>query len=161
VTAALAALQDTGVPITDPDADTTRIEIWTRSTRCRPPARTASTTTATATWTPPIRAATRRRLLEQAPDLICDDGLDNDGDGLADSADPGCLWQLSPDESPACDDGVDNDGDGGTDWDGTPPDPQCADRPYSNNERPAACGLGPELALLALPLARLRRRSRA
>ena len=55
----------------------------------------------------------------------CSDGLDNDGDGFADDADPGC-------ESPAdlfekiatlaCDDGVDNDGDGAIDV----ADPGCA-----------------------------------
>jgi hypothetical protein len=49
----------------------------------------------------------------------CDDGADNDGDGLSDLADPGCLSQVSgPSEDnllPACDDGFDNDNDGKTD----------------------------------------------
>jgi hypothetical protein len=57
--------------------------------------------------------------LPEAPD--CDDGLDNDGDGLTDfSDDPGCddVTDLS-ERSPllACDDGADNDGDGGVDFD--------------------------------------------
>lgn len=34
----------------------------------------------------------------------CGDGLDNDGDGLADAADPGCASPAHPDESPACND---------------------------------------------------------
>ena len=58
-------------------------------------------------------------LLETDVGLVrhCDDGLDNDGDGLADfPADPGCSGLLDPSEhepSLPCDDGVDNgDGDG-------------------------------------------------
>jgi hypothetical protein len=46
----------------------------------------------------------------------CNDGLDNDGDGLADSLDPDCATALqrteSPIDEPTCTDGVDNDGDG-------------------------------------------------
>jgi hypothetical protein len=57
----------------------------------------------------------------------CSDGVDNDGDGQIDSADPGCS---SPNddseggggETPRCQDGVDNDGDGQTDMD----DPDCS-----------------------------------
>ena len=46
----------------------------------------------------------------------CTDGMDNDGDMLADAADPGCATGRSPNsENPACNDGVDNDGDGLTD----------------------------------------------
>jgi hypothetical protein len=56
-------------------------------------------------------------------DPKCDDGLDNDGDGLVD-------W--------------DGFGSGN-------PDPQCVDRPWRNGEGPSACGLGLELLLL-LPL---------
>jgi hypothetical protein len=108
-----------------------------------------------------------------ACDMACDDGLDNDGDGLFDyredgSGDPGCFhpnWN----ESPACNDGLDNDGDGRIDFDGdpsglgegpAPPDPECEGRPWRRSERRSACGLGWELSLL-LPLlaARARRRS--
>jgi hypothetical protein len=49
----------------------------------------------------------------------CGDGIDNDGDGLADAADPGCDdLEDASERSPlyACDDGIDNDGDGGTDY---------------------------------------------
>lgn len=45
----------------------------------------------------------------------CADGLDNDGDGLSDLADPGCSDSSDDDESDgtsACQDGLDNDGDG-------------------------------------------------
>jgi len=56
----------------------------------------------------------------------CDDGVDNDGDGLVDyPEDPGCTSDIDPSENdPAriCDDGIDNDGDGATDY---PADPGC------------------------------------
>jgi hypothetical protein len=49
---------------------------------------------------------------------ICDDGLDDDGDGLIDAVDPGCADWLDNDEtSPLlpCDNGLDDDLDGGID----------------------------------------------
>ncbi|UCE87149.1 MAG: multicopper oxidase domain-containing protein, partial [Deltaproteobacteria bacterium] len=59
----------------------------------------------------------------------CNDGVDNDGDGLVDFAggDPGCdsatdLGERTP--SRRCDDGIDNDGDGLVDFSGG--DPGCA-----------------------------------
>ncbi len=66
----------------------------------------------------------------------CNDGLDNDGDGLGDDTDPGC--ESSSDDSeepnpfplPACADGLDNDGDGQTDY---PDDPGCT-RAFDDNE---------------------------
>lgn len=44
----------------------------------------------------------------------CSDGVDNDGDGLTDSADPGCLVEtrFSVSCNSLCGDGYDNDGDG-------------------------------------------------
>ena len=61
---------------------------------------------------------------------LCDDGLDNDGDGAVDYPDdPGCVAPDSIREDPPCDDGLDNDGDGLIDWDGAGvahPDPECA-----------------------------------
>jgi len=67
-------------------------------------------------------------------DNNCNDGIDNDGDGLIDSADPGCelngnLEAPDPD-FPECSDHVDNDGDGETDF---PADPGC-DSPEDNRE---------------------------
>ncbi|MEM9488923.1 MAG: PPC domain-containing protein, partial [Myxococcota bacterium] len=61
------------------------------------------------------------------PDNDCTDGIDNDGDGLTDGADPGCELNGTV-EAPdplvrACNDGEDNDGDGLTDF---PDDPGCA-----------------------------------
>jgi hypothetical protein len=56
----------------------------------------------------------------------CNDGIDNDGDGLTDfGADPGCASLRDDDESgpAACNDGDDNDGDGLSDLD----DPGCED----------------------------------
>src|SRR5688572_21585510 len=68
----------------------------------------------------------------------CEDGVDNDGDGLVDLNDPGCTTPLDDDERNAaeCGDGSDNDGDGLADY-GQDPDcesaadpseqPQCSD----------------------------------
>jgi hypothetical protein len=65
------------------------------------------------------------------PPKQCEDGVDNDGDGKVDLADPGCAAPTDDDESddppppppPAqCEDGVDNDGDGKVDL----ADPGCA-----------------------------------
>lgn len=57
----------------------------------------------------------------------CADDIDNDGDGLIDTADPGCLdarddGESDPDRQPECADGIDNDGDGRVDW---PADREC------------------------------------
>jgi hypothetical protein len=100
---------------------------------------------------------------EKTPDLLCDDGEDNDGDGLVDfPEDPGCALPSAQLEDPKCQDGTDNDGDGKIDFDaglaanGFPdpagPDPHCAGTPWRNSETPASCGLGAELAVLLPPL---------
>jgi hypothetical protein len=65
----------------------------------------------------------------------CDNGADDDGDGLADLGDPGCVDALDEDEHEAtlvCDDGFDNDGDGNAD---SPNDPGCKE-PTWHTERP-------------------------
>ncbi len=98
--------------------------------------------------------------------LSCEDGLDNDGDGLIDEADPGCGPADPDDESPQCDDGVDNDGDGGIDWDGAgigPADEHCLPTPWRIREVKRQCGLGAELGVVlvglwAVPALRRRRR---
>jgi hypothetical protein len=57
--------------------------------------------------------------------VACADGIDNDGDGLVDLADPGCANGADTSEHSsqlACDDGTDNDGDGLVDL----ADPGCA-----------------------------------
>lgn len=97
----------------------------------------------------------------RAPVPACSDGVDNDGDRLADfPADPGCAGPGSPIEDPPCDDRMDNDHDGridvadarcvrASDWTEAPP--------------PAGCGLGYELVGV-LPLwwlGRARIRARA
>ena len=51
----------------------------------------------------------------------CNDAADNDGDGLVDHADPGCIGPRDDDETdtdltPVCIDGLDNDGDGLIDY---------------------------------------------
>jgi len=63
----------------------------------------------------------------------CDNGLDDDGDGLADLTDPGCFEALDGSERGIdwfCDDGLDQDGDGLADF---PADPGCED-PYDPDE---------------------------
>ncbi len=60
----------------------------------------------------------------------CSDGIDNDGDGVIDLADPGCASSSASIENPQCSDGFDNDGDGTTDFGG---DPDCTG-PGSNRE---------------------------
>ncbi|MCI0633290.1 MAG: hypothetical protein L0206_05145, partial [Actinobacteria bacterium] len=106
---------------------------------------------------------------ESGPGPACDDGIDNDGDRLADSGDPGCRNAEFPIENPACQDGVNNDGQPGRDFDGglsatgfqlDSPDPECVGLPWKNKESAPSCGLGLEVALLILPLARLRRRAK-
>ena len=58
----------------------------------------------------------------------CEDGIDNDSDGLTDGEDPACqanpAGRESQDPPHACEDGIDNDADGETDF---PDDPNCAD----------------------------------
>lgn len=66
----------------------------------------------------------------------CSDGTDDDGDGLIDLDDPGCLSLDDPFETNVlvgCDDGFDNDADGLIDW---PHDPGC-ELPVSAAENPA------------------------
>jgi len=56
---------------------------------------------------------------------VCQDGIDQDGDGLVDGDDPGCTTFFDFSERSSalpCDDGLDNDGDGGVDF---PADPEC------------------------------------
>ena len=69
----------------------------------------------------------------------CSDGLDNDGDGLVDLADPGCesAADLSEHGDNACDDGLDNDADGLTDW---PNDPDCLDAMDTAELKPSLVG---------------------
>lgn len=57
------------------------------------------------------------------PTPQCQDGIDNDGDGLIDAEnDPGCFGPEDKTESAECSDGIDNDGDGLIDY---PDDPGC------------------------------------
>ena len=62
-----------------------------------------------------------------APPAECDDGADNDGDGIVDGDDPECSHPNDPseeiDDDPGCNDGRDNDGDGAADY---PADQGCA-----------------------------------
>ena len=102
------------------------------------------------------------------PGTQCGDGVDNDGDGLIDLADPACKDAAWPAEQTQCQDGANNDADAGIDFDGgasihgtaiAPPDAQCAsfwdDREGSKNLH---CGLGLELALVLPCLGWLRAR---
>ncbi len=92
----------------------------------------------------------------QSP-AACQDGLDNDGDTLADANDPGCKepsWNL---ENPGCNDGIDNDLDSLIDM----ADPNC-EHAWSDNEIAAAssCGLLGVEVLPVLAWAAIRRRRR-
>ena len=64
------------------------------------------------------------------PPQRCEDGVDNDGDGLVDGQDPGCENvddddEADPDELPLCGNDIDDDEDGLIDW---PADPGCQAR---------------------------------
>ncbi|MEZ4398611.1 MAG: M4 family metallopeptidase [Kofleriaceae bacterium] len=62
------------------------------------------------------------------PETVCDDGVDNDGDGAIDCADSDCAGAPAcqgPTTETVCDDGVDNDGDGAIDC----ADSDCAGAP--------------------------------
>lgn len=62
----------------------------------------------------------------------CNDGIDNDGDGLVDDPDdPGCIAPGDRSETADCGDGLDNDGDGLADH---PADPGCTS-PFDATER--------------------------
>jgi len=118
----------------------------------------------------------------------CEDGFDNDDDGLTDHPDdPGCRDAEDATESAACQDGINNDPqedllidfDGGQsilgdcaggvcpagvsdpDGDGVAdPDPQCVGRPWKDRETKRwACGLGYGLPFLLIPLVWRRRRA--
>lgn len=97
------------------------------------------------------------------PETACNDGVDDDGDGLIDAdADPGCENRMSLREDPPCQDGRDNDGDGLVDFDGgasmnggariAEPDADHCVTAWGRHES-RACGLGGEL-LVFLGLAR-------
>ncbi len=97
-------------------------------------------------------------LIARAP-AACGDTHDNDADGAIDLADPGCAGPADPSEGSAvqCDDAFDNDDDGLVDLD----DPNCSS-PTDGREGPQrGCGLGAELGLVWLLLARGRRRRAA
>tara|TARA_R110002096_G_scaffold143328_4_gene299267 strand:- start:42316 stop:45180 length:2865 start_codon:yes stop_codon:yes gene_type:complete len=70
--------------------------------------------------------------------VACNDGVDNDGDGLIDLADPGCVDATDLDETDdtQCSNGVDDDGNGETDF---PNDIGCSS--YADNDESgiAAC----------------------
>jgi hypothetical protein len=78
----------------------------------------------------------RSQILALTAVAACSNGLDEDGDGLVDTEDPGCLDLADGFETNAlvaCDDGFDSDGDGLIDW---PDDPGCRDA-LSLYENPA------------------------
>jgi subtilisin len=73
---------------------------------------------------PPTSRIRVRAALDELT-IACANGIDDDGDGLTDLADPGCAGPGDDDEhgTAACDDGLDNDGDGFVD---AAEDPGCA-----------------------------------
>jgi len=83
------------------------------------------------------------RVATQAIKPGCDNGVDDDGDGLVDMDDPGCPAPEAALENPQCDNGADDDGDGLVDF----ADPDCS-REWPYWESPPRCGVGAELALV-------------
>ncbi len=79
---------------------------------------------------------------QSTPSAQCDDGIDNDGDGLTDyPSDPGCSSDSDDSEvnstggggSSVCSDNLDNDGDGQVDY---PNDPGCMNSSDSDEDDP-------------------------
>jgi hypothetical protein len=94
--------------------------------------------------------------------VACQNGIDDDGDGLVDFYDPGCSPSQLITEKPQCSDGIDNDGDLAIDF---PLDSNCQGK-WDNSEAPdppppPACGLLGAEALLPLLAVVLRRRRAA
>jgi DNA-binding beta-propeller fold protein YncE/mono/diheme cytochrome c family protein len=85
----------------------------------------------------------------------CNDGLDNDGDGQSDLADPSCTSAALNIENPQCRNGVDDDGDGQVDA----ADPHCSGASDDRERAGGSCGLGTELAFLLGGWWTLRRRA--
>ncbi|MCX5737641.1 MAG: hypothetical protein NTZ61_03945, partial [Proteobacteria bacterium] len=113
---------------------------------------------------------------------------DNDGDGLVDLSDPGCVDATDASENastPGCDDGIDNDADGLIDMtdfgcpfpEATLEDPPCNDDLDNDGDglvdfadpectrawpywESNSCGLGAELAIVVPLLVAWRRRTR-
>jgi hypothetical protein len=89
--------------------------------------------------------------------LACSNGLDDDGDGLADfPGDPGCANAGDDSEHETglpCDNGLDEDGDTLVDF---PADPSCRSVLWISESGVPRCGVGFELALL-VPVLRARR----
>jgi arylsulfatase A-like enzyme len=122
-----------------------------------------------------------------ACDVVCDNGLDDDGDGYIDvdgfgsaPADPACATPAQNTEKQNCQDGIDNDSDVRKDFDGgqsihgacsagvCPPgvsdvngdgvaDPDLHCSSFADNTEQNHCGFGFELALLTPLLSRLER----
>ena len=173
----LTSLQDTGLPIPDVYAETSRIRIAQALLAILPDCSNGLDDDGDGlTDLEDPGCADAADASEKAAHLVCDDGEDDDGDGLVDfPQDPGCFSSAGPLEDPQCQDGTDNDGDGKMDFDAglaangssdpAGPDPHCAGAPWRNSELPVSyrCGLGAELALLLPPLLWLagRRRSRS
>jgi len=88
----------------------------------------------------------------------CGNGIDDDGDGPIDAADPGCAVGLTPHvENPQCDDGYDDDNDGAADL----ADDRCTTASVGREAPKSGCGLTGAEALAALVLlGGLRRRRR-
>ena len=89
-------------------------------------------------WEAPASALPADATASAVPPKRCNDGIDNDGDGLTDfPADPDCGSANDNSEAPevaACADGTDNDGDGRIDLD----DPGCTSASDDSEIDPAA-----------------------
>ncbi len=92
---------------------------------------------ATATPTPTV-APTATPTPTATPVPACQNGVDDDSDGLIDMADPGCSSPADNNEGDGtsqCQDGIDNDGDGAADF---PNDFSCSSRQDNDETMPKA-----------------------
>jgi subtilisin family serine protease len=105
----------TGTSMAAPHAS----EAWAILRQALPGAGVAELLSALQTTGAPVFYTTRIRIRAafEALTIACENGVDDDGDGLTDLADPGCANAADDSElGAACDDDVDNDGDGSTDF---------------------------------------------
>lgn len=80
---------------------------------------------------------------------LCQDGIDNDGDGLIDyPADSGCVSPQHDTEASQCEDGIDNDGNGLVDF---PNDPSCSS--FDDASENAGAGSGGSSSVLTFSAA--------
>jgi hypothetical protein len=129
-TVTISIFDGNGVLVEPTESVTGRTNWSFRERPARPNSCSVEASDGTTTLTADIEPLGRPECDVAPPVFQCNDGIDNDGDGLIDfPADPGCTDANDDDEFNAppvaqCADGIDNDGDGLIDF---PADPGCVD----------------------------------